>query len=428
MSENNYIYAQAKVEYTNQLIDLLKENFFDKFLEIYNESKKETNSQDSIFLNFRKSLEQVPTWNQNTVQTESDSLVKCDWIDDLITAVYLTHTKILLSVGKNDKNKKIDLTIPKTHNFIHKCFIVIARELWKNPYLYKENIKASDYQKNINSIETIISDGIKKTIRSTLPVKDILKGQLVNSLENDSSNNDESEINNSGNVQEELKKELLKEILDKKDTFEKLNTEEPSEYDIIKNTTGLQVNDDLMKTTDDREDIYDNPNIFEKKSESNYYTGEDYNLNKETIVEPVPVETVPVETAPVETVPVETVSIEPVSVESVPVETVSIEPVSVETRNVESIVEQTKPIQQTQFETLIRQPEPEQELVCDKNTLNQKNEVVVTKIDPSQDQLSELKQFENPIKTTDTDDTDTLDNFFDDLKELTNKSTNYSLI
>jgi hypothetical protein len=417
MSENNYIYAQAKVEYTNQLIDLLKENFFDKFLEIYNESKKETNSQDSIFLNFRKSLEKVPTWNQNTVQTESDSLVKCDWIDDLITAVYLTHTKILLSVGKNDKNKKIDLTIPKTHNFIHKCFIVIARELWKNPYLYKENIKASDYQKNINSIETIISDGIKKTIRSTLPVKDILKGQLVNSLENDSSNNDESEINNSENIQEELKKELLKEILDKKDTFEKLNTEEPSEYDIIKNTTGLQVNDDLMKTTEDREEIYDNPNIFEKKSESNYYTGEDYNLNKETMVEPVPVST-----ALVETVPVETISIEPVSVEPVPVST----------RTVESIVEQTKPIQQTQFETLIRQPEPEpeqeQELVCDKNTLNQKNEVVVTKIDPSQDQLSELKQFENPIKTTDTDDTDTLDNFFDDLKELTNKSTNYSLI
>lgn len=413
MSENNYIYAQAKVEYTNQLIDLLKENFFDKFLEIYNESKKETNSQDSIFLNFRKSLEQVPTWNQNTVQTESDSLVKCDWIDDLITAVYLTHTKILLSVGKNDKNKKIDLTIPKTHNFIHKCFIVIARELWKNPYLYKENIKASDYQKNINSIETIISDGIKKTIRSTLPVKDILKGQLVNSLENNSSNNDESEINNSENIQEELKKELLKEILDKKDTFEKLNTEEPSEYDIIKNTTGLQVNDDLMKTTEDREEIYDNPDIFEKKSESNYYTGEDYNLNKETIMEPALVEPVPVSTVPVDQV----------EVESVPVEQVE-----VSTRNVESIVEQTKPIQQTQVETLISQPEPEQEPVFDKNALNQKNEVVVTKIDPSQDELSELKQFEKPIKTTDTDDTDTLDNFFDDLKQLTNKSTNYSLI
>ena len=42
----------------------------------------------------------------------------CDWIDDLLTAVYITHTKILLSVGKNNNNKKIDLVIPTTNNVI----------------------------------------------------------------------------------------------------------------------------------------------------------------------------------------------------------------------------------------------------------------------------------------------------------------------
>ena len=34
----------------------------------------------------------------------------------------------------------VNLTIPKITNFIHKCYINIAREIWKNPYLYNENI------------------------------------------------------------------------------------------------------------------------------------------------------------------------------------------------------------------------------------------------------------------------------------------------
>ena len=264
MDDNNYIYAQAKLEYTKQLIDILKNCIFDSFLEIHQESKQtKYNTIEDIYVNFRSLLENIPKWNQTIIDSEVDKICKdsgCDWIDDLLTAVYITHTKILLSVGKNNNNKKIDLVIPTINNFIHKCFITIARELWKNPYLYQDNIKASDYQRNIKSIEIIISEGIEQTIRNTLPLKDILKGHLdmnidkIN-IDGEDSEDDEEDKNKS------IRDKLLKELLTKSEEYD----DGPSEKDIIKNTTDIKVNDDLLK--DDKEEIYDNVDIFEKETE-----------------------------------------------------------------------------------------------------------------------------------------------------------------
>ena len=89
----------------------------------------------------------------------------------LITAVFVSHIKILASI--NNKEKQINLVIPKTINFIHKCYINIARELWNNPYLFDENIKGWEYQRNIKTIESLIIECIELTIRKLLPIKDI---------------------------------------------------------------------------------------------------------------------------------------------------------------------------------------------------------------------------------------------------------------
>ena len=267
MDDNNYIYAQAKLEYTKQLIDILKNCIFDSFLEIHQESKQtKYNTIEDIYVNFRSSLENIPKWNQTIIDSEVDKICKdsgCDWIDDLLTAVYITHTKILLSVGKNNNNKKIDLVIPTINNFIHKCFITIARELWKNPYLYQDNIKASDYQRNIKSIEIIISEGIEQTIRNTLPLKDILKSHLdmnIDKINIDGDDSEEEEDIKNKNIREEL----LNELLTKSEEYD----DGPSEKEIIKNTTDIQVNDDLLK--EDKEEFYDNVDIFEKETDKNY--------------------------------------------------------------------------------------------------------------------------------------------------------------
>ena len=73
---------------------------------------------------------------------ETDRIIeesKCDYLDDLLTAVFISHTKILMSISVNTSDK-INLTVPKLSNFIHRCYINIARNLWKNPLLLRKKI------------------------------------------------------------------------------------------------------------------------------------------------------------------------------------------------------------------------------------------------------------------------------------------------
>ena len=131
---------------------------------------------------FRELLEKVPIWNGEIIDSECSRIInnsKCDWLDDLITAVYICHTKILTIIGPNKRAKRINLVIPKTLNFIHKCYINCAREFWKNPYLFDDSISGYDYQRNINIIENIIKDSIEYTVRMSIPVKEILKSHLI---------------------------------------------------------------------------------------------------------------------------------------------------------------------------------------------------------------------------------------------------------
>ena len=48
----------------------------------------------------------------------------------------------------------------------------------ENPYLFNEFVVASEYQKNMRTIELIIKESTENTIRSLLPIKEILKKHL----------------------------------------------------------------------------------------------------------------------------------------------------------------------------------------------------------------------------------------------------------
>ena len=203
---NTPIFAQAKVEYTKQLIEILYPHMFDGIKSIYDESKVIYSSKTGtpILLLFRELLEKVPIWNSEIINSECSRIVnnsKCDWIDDLITAVFISHTKILTSIGPNQSFQKINVTIPKTSTFVHKSYINSARELWKNPYLFNEGVPGHEYQKNNKEIENIIKNCIENTIRNLLPIKEILKEHL------------EGETDNNLLNQKEVLKELLREEL-----------------------------------------------------------------------------------------------------------------------------------------------------------------------------------------------------------------------
>ena len=155
---------------------------------------------------FRLFLEKVPTWSNEVIETETNRIIdnsNCDWLNDLITAVFISHTKILTAIGSNN-NSNIELVIPKTINFIHKSYINIAREIWKNPYLFDDYVSGSEYQKNMRTVELLIKDSIENTIRKLLPVKEILKQQLDIY---DNQNENKNKINS-----DDIRKMLLEEL------------------------------------------------------------------------------------------------------------------------------------------------------------------------------------------------------------------------
>jgi len=251
MDGNSSIFVQAKIEYTKQLINILKSHMYDGIKSIYEESKDlyKQNSSTSLLFIFRTLLEKIPEWNNEMVINETDRIIeysKCDWLDELVTAVYISHTKILMSIGTNNGNK-INLTVPKLINFIHKCYINIAREIWKNPLLFSEDISGYEYQQNINIIETIICDCIENTIRISLPVKEILKEHLDI---NDNGNNDSTDNNNK--LLNELKELLLN------------RTNEDEEQDDIPEQTESENNKDKDKQTELVEPTKNQEQIDEK--------------------------------------------------------------------------------------------------------------------------------------------------------------------
>lgn len=244
---NTPIFAQAKVEYTSQLVDILYPHMFDGVKSIYDESKLLYGRKKMpILLIFRELLEKVPIWNSEIIDSECSRIVSnssCDYIDDLITAVFISHTKILTSIGPNKSFQKINVTIPKTSTFVHKCYINTARELWKNPYLFNENVPGHEFQKNNKEIECIIEKCIENTIRNSLPIKDILKEHL------------EGETDSILNQKETLKQMLREEL----SNFSSQNVQQiPMEETIHQNGGDFILVDGDEKEIDDSNEVLAN--------------------------------------------------------------------------------------------------------------------------------------------------------------------------
>ena len=183
----DYYLVDAKQEYTSYLISTLAPSMYTGIKDLFEQSKKIKNG-NSVFKNFQLLLSNIPNWSNHLLEKEVSDICKetgCDWLDNLITAVFVSHSKILTSVKVGNykpKNKKIDLKIPDTSSFIHQCYIQAAREFYKNPMLLLDDhkiVRADEIMKNQHMIHSIIKESITTTIRRLLPFRNILSEYLT---------------------------------------------------------------------------------------------------------------------------------------------------------------------------------------------------------------------------------------------------------
>jgi len=283
---NTPVYAQAKIEYTKQLKDVLINPMYNKMYYLYQASKEKyaNNTHESIFNIFRIKIQDIPKWNNDIIEDELLKIIetsRCDWLEDLVTAVFISHTKVLASIGNSKYNKKINLTIPLLTNFIHKCYINFARDIWKNPFLFDENQSSSDYQNNIKTIEELIKESIDLTIRKLLPVKEILRDHLEKNNDNEEeveNEEEEKEKNKTKNLQKILMSEIMNlrkekhmenlENVVQEEEEERYFDDDIDENTIIKNTQNIEIHDILNenKPENNIEPKYDNPYIIDRHS------------------------------------------------------------------------------------------------------------------------------------------------------------------
>jgi hypothetical protein len=176
------VYSTAKSEYTQQFCVFLIPALLTYFLSLLEEAKDKEKDLKRVLWTFQNLLKDIPEWNTDKVLRETEVIqtnTKCDYLEELLTAVFVAHTKVLSAIRINSKNKKLQITIPKVDHFLHRTLSECARSLWSNAYLFSEQATSVDRQKNLRQVEQLIHQAILQSIRGMLPVKNILKEYLT---------------------------------------------------------------------------------------------------------------------------------------------------------------------------------------------------------------------------------------------------------
>ena len=187
------VYAEAKSEYTTQLCQYLVPSIQQYFLDLLEEARQKEEDPRRILVMFQTLLEGISEWNVDKVQRETSHIVtksRCDYLDELMTAVFIAHTKVLSAIRLTTKQKKLQITIPKLEHFLHRTLTECARLLWSNTYLFSSSSPTIERQKNLRLIENMIHEGVLQGIRGMLPVKSILREYLKEDAEEDGGEED----------------------------------------------------------------------------------------------------------------------------------------------------------------------------------------------------------------------------------------------
>lgn len=169
-------FSEARVEYQKQMSNKLVTPLLDFFQKIY--AKLKTESVDKLMLRFQNKCAEIPKWNQDVILEETNKLIdasRCDYLEELMTALFIAHTKVMASVRINKGNKKLTITVPKLDHFLHRVFTEVAKSFWKAPFLFDTGLPAVERQKNLLQAEKMIEEAIFAAVRDMLPIKKILQ-------------------------------------------------------------------------------------------------------------------------------------------------------------------------------------------------------------------------------------------------------------
>lgn len=244
---------ESKNEWCSRLIGIFCPLVIEGIDSIFKESYKmceEKNELGKYLMTFQLFLSRIPKWNSLIVEQERKRIIErsgCNYLEDLIACVHIIQLKVLTCIRVGNKQKQIDISIPKLDNFIHKVYIHVARKLYVNIYLYEKSITPLQIQKNSREFELIVQECIMTTIRESIPTEDIIRAYMDESVEHE----EEVTIERIYEKEEELNKSEEKMVAMEKgekeveEKFENQVVDKPNSIDIL----GIKDKDDVDVTT-----------------------------------------------------------------------------------------------------------------------------------------------------------------------------------
>jgi hypothetical protein len=180
---------ESRNEWCSRLVGVLCPLIMEGVRSIFNESWKisvENNEVEKYLMAFQNLLCRIPKWNVSIIDDERKRIIEksgCNYLEDLITCVHVIQLKVLTCVRVGARQKKIDISIPKLSDFIHKVYINVASKVYRNAYIFDKNAPPLQQQKHNREFEIITEECILKTIRESIPTEAIVRAYLDESVE-----------------------------------------------------------------------------------------------------------------------------------------------------------------------------------------------------------------------------------------------------
>lgn len=180
---------ESRNEWCARLVSIFSPLVIEGFKSIFNESWKlcvENDEVNKYLMTFQELLTRIPKWNNEIISNEKQRIIDrsgCNYLEDLITCVHIIQLKVLTCVRVGNKQKKIDISIPKLDDFIHKVYIHCARKIYSNVYLFEKNLNPLQIQKSNRELELIVQECLMISIRDSIPTEDIIRAYMDESVE-----------------------------------------------------------------------------------------------------------------------------------------------------------------------------------------------------------------------------------------------------
>lgn len=182
---------ESRNEWCSRLVSILTPMVMEGIKSIYQEAWsmcENSNERSKYLMTFQNLLSRIPKWNSSLIEDERKRIIDksgCTYLEDLITCVHVIQLKVLTCIRVGNKQKKIDISIPKLDSFLHRVYILTARKVYSNVYLFERGISDLAMQKNNREFEIITQEAILTSIRESIPTEAIIRAYMDESMEDE---------------------------------------------------------------------------------------------------------------------------------------------------------------------------------------------------------------------------------------------------